>query len=212
MSERSENLRTFMDLTLAKMFQNYDKLPQAIETEERYLERMASYGIPPEHRKARIADFANCSAYEFPEWSWQRPHLGESHSSFLVGMNGTGKSYLAAAICGEWRGRWVSVRELVLRIRSTYRFESEVSELEVLHDMERPKVLVLDDLTAARMTDHGLAVVLGVISARSEQLKHTIVTSHHSLVDIDKMDTALASRLSAFAQFRFRGRDRRLSK
>lgn len=143
-----------------------------------------------------------------PGWLWSRP-LGGSRSVFVSGPNGAGKTHLAAALVGEWGGRWRTALDIMLQVQATWRRGADETEIMVTSDYRKCALLVVDDITAIAKTERGLSVILGIISGRCDYERPTIVTSFQGLKAIDAFDSSLASRLSGFTQLRLVGRDRR---
>lgn len=96
----------------------------------------------------------------------------------LYGGVGTGKSFLAAAICNEClssrlRARMTSVSALVREIQAEP-FSARGEALKALDE----DLVVLDDFGAERNTDYMLEQVYGIIEARIESKKPMIVTTN----------------------------------
>lgn len=73
----------------------------------------------------------------------------------FIGPTGTGKSHLAAAIYNELRKHektsvFITVPELLDRIRATYRTQATENEDEILAAIKKCDLLVLDDIGAER--------------------------------------------------------------
>ncbi len=131
---------------------------------------------------------------------------------FLFGGNGVGKSYAAAALAREWRGSWCDVPRLPMQIRASRSFTSEETEDRIFEKLGGPFVLVLDDLWAISAIPGGLEWILAALNVRRRPGYSTIVTSHATIVEIDKASGHVASRLGAFKAIRIEGKDRRVSR
>ena len=102
----------------------------------------------------------------------------ENMGLLLYGGVGTGKSFLAAAICNEClsrrlRARMTSVSALVREIQAEP-FSARGEALRALDE----DLVVLDDFGAERNTDYMLEQVYGIIEARIESKKPMIVTTN----------------------------------
>lgn len=166
--------------------------------------------IPPIFSNANLEDFTE---NDLGSTDWIREKHLLVRDVFITGPNGIGKSHLAAALCKRWKGEWHSVRQVIRRIRGTFSRDAWETADDVVESLARSKLpVVLDDLTASHSTDFAWAVLLDVVAERVDREHPTIVTSHHSIADIHKHDTALASRLAGFHIVHLRGKDRRVGK
>lgn len=182
-------------------------------------------GVPLRYRSASLLHFE--SGYSV---RWGRG------GCFLTGAPGVGKTHLAAALLrdrlraghqhsllsvrdlgdGEeyfiplHSAVWVSVPQLLMEVRSTYRQKAVETEADVIRRYRRPKLLVLDDFAAEKVTDWSLSSVYLILSMRINEMRDTIVTSNSTLEDIAQWDTRIASRLAGLQQIVMRGADRRI--
>jgi hypothetical protein len=178
---------------------------------EACLSRQSSWNVPPAYRGALVTDFSDadfdprCGA----GWILQSP-LVQERSVFLSGPNGSGKSHLAAALVGEWGGRWTTASDIMLQVQSSWRRDAGESEEMIVRDLQKTRILVVDDITAIAKTERGVSVMLAILGGRLDRNLKSIVTSFQGLATIDKIDSSLASRLGGFEQVVLVGRDRRL--
>ena len=92
----------------------------------------------------------------------------------LSGPVGSGKTHLAIALLNHWMdtrhlmGRFVSVANLLLRVRSTYQANAVETEFAVVQELGQTPLLVLDDLGAGYKTEsqHAESVLLGILDER----------------------------------------------
>jgi len=156
---------------------------------------------------------------------------------FLHGGAGTGKTHLAVAIIREtvvtpratlmfdvsthaWlvkkqKSPWfVSVPDLLMKIRSTFRQDSVESEEQVIDLLSAPKMLVLDDLGAEKTTDWSLQTLYTIIDRRYREVCPTIVTSNLDPQALsDKIGDRITSRLVGMCKvIALKGSDRRLKR
>ena len=117
----------------------------------------------------------------------------------LRGETGCGKTHLAVALIQHaGHGYFTTVPELLLRIRSTFN-EGLLRETEadVIDDICRHDLLVLDDLGAEKTTEYAITTLYIIIDRRIRDAKRTIITTNLSLKEIEeKLDARIASRLS----------------
>lgn len=172
-------------------------------------EALRRLGVPRLYQDARLEDFAPRDLKR-GQWIFDEKKRAAPRDVLIVGDNGTGKTSLAAGLAYSWKAKWCSVLALLRRVRRCFKSNVEESEFSIVEDLTAPRVLVLDDITAAAMTDFGLSTVLGILSARIEDMKPTVVTCYHDLAAIDRLDSSLASRLAAFERIEVVGGDRRV--
>ena len=96
----------------------------------------------------------------------------------LYGGVGNGKTYTAAAIANALMEKEVSV---LMRNMGYFLNTGFADKEEILRDIQRYSLLILDDLGMERGTEYGLEMVFSVINARYESGKPTIITTNLSL-------------------------------
>lgn len=112
-------------------------------------------------------------------------NLLEGRGAFIWGPNGTGKSYLSAALCKEVWKRWrvtsycITAAELKECWIDDHPAEDESDE-SVLYRCTHARFLVIDDLGKEHRTSSGFAETrLGaLLRQRSRDLKTTCITSN----------------------------------
>jgi len=149
-------------------------------------------------------------------------------SLYLIGPRGTGKTHMAAAIIREIvldrtpkqrratikNIKWISVPDLLLEIRATFRDGSERSEMEIIEEYSDCRILVLDDLGAEKTSEWSLQTLYTIIDRRYREERQTIITSNLSLDELAaQVDDRIASRLSELCRVVvLAGADRRVSR
>lgn len=170
-----------------------------------------SAGVPARYARASLDDF---TAALVDDLDWSRGGF------FLHGNPGIGKTHLAAALAisrltdlGSIRDSslaWVSAPELLMKIRSTFGSTAKESESDVVCRYTSPRILVLDDLGAEKITDWSASTMYLILSKRDAELRDTIITSNASIGDIAKWEPRIASRLASMATVDLPDSDRRL--
>ena len=134
-------------------------------------------------RKGQLAAFTEAKKYaaRFAE------ALEEGDGLYFYGNNGTGKTYLAAAIALELLPKGVCVvfrtfDDLLRDIKET--FDNEQSEKEVFKAYTEADLLIIDDLGKGRCTEWSTAMLFSIVNARYEDCKPIIVTANYSFDEL----------------------------
>jgi hypothetical protein len=128
---------------------------------------------------------------------------------YVNGLNGRGKSYLAAAVAMIWGCHWRSWPQIATDLTSTFGRQSERSQAGIIRHLTTAPGLVIDDAFRGGNKDWVLDALLLVLENAWEAGKPIIVTSHLKLSEVHHIDSHLASRLLSFAQVLMLGEDRR---
>lgn len=116
----------------------------------------------------------------------------EGGTLFLLGPAGTGKSTLAAACCNRYierevrQARMTTQRELIARLRATWRKGHEESEQQVLDMYIKPDLVALDDVGVSLGGEAELVQLLDVIDGRYKDFRQTIVASNLTLPELQQ--------------------------
>jgi DNA replication protein DnaC len=127
-------------------------------------------------------------------------------SLYIYGKCGSGKTHVAVSIIRElylldtWRKMlFISVPELLLRIRDSFHENSKQSELEIVRECTNPDILVLDDMGAEKISEFSVATLYLIINGRLMDERPTIVTSNLSRKQFEEqIDHRIASRFAEY--------------
>lgn len=188
---------------------------------ERIDDRLKVFGVPLRFLKASLADFPD---------QYGTLHQGE-RGLFLTGPRGTGKTHLAVAIMRQicmleatrsvvtrqyMRSMpiFISVPDLLLEIRDSYRDGAEETERHVIERYSNIPTLILDDLGAEKTTEWALQTLFVIIDRRYRNVLRTIITSNLSLEELSgKIGDRIASRIAEMCDVKIiKGEDRRLKR
>jgi DNA replication protein DnaC len=135
-----------------------------------------------------------CAAF-ISTWADQ---LRTGVSLVLTGAPGTGKTHLACAIANAVMAEHASsvlfgtAADLMLRIRDTYRKDSQASESQARAALIAPDLLIIDEVGAHRGTEYELQLLFEIINARYQQCKPMIVISN---LDGEQLEAFLGQRV-----------------
>jgi len=108
-------------------------------------------------------------------------HLVSGKGLVFMGGVGTGKTYLACALlraCAPRPVLYVSVSDLIKRLRDTWRRDAEYSERSVLTSLAEADLLVVDEVGVQHGTDAARMHLFEVIDARYRTKKPTIMATN----------------------------------
>ena len=115
----------------------------------------------------------------------------------FIGPPGIGKTHVAVAVLREvvrkgMRGVYYDTRSLLSTIRSTYNPVTRASEADVLEEVMRAELLVLDDLGAERLTDWVEETMHLVVNTRYNEKRPTVFTTNYEdIADVENLDSLL---------------------
>lgn len=115
-------------------------------------------------------------------------NLRRGSSLIFSGMPGTGKSHLAAgimlAILPKHIGIYVTLMDLIRMLRGTWRKDSERSESDVLAELERVPLLVIDEVGVQYGTDSERTLFFDVMDRRYRERKPVILLTNLGMDDL----------------------------
>lgn len=102
----------------------------------------------------------------------------------FIGPPGIGKTHIAVSVLREVvlkgvRGVYYDTRTLLSTIRSTYNPVTRTSEADVLAEVMRAELLVLDDLGAERVTDWVEETMNLIVNTRYSERRPTVFTTNY---------------------------------
>jgi DNA replication protein DnaC len=118
----------------------------------------------------------------------------------LVGTRGAGKTQLAveAMKTATERGLssyYIDATELFLRVKAT--FENDETELEVMRSLQRPKLLVIDEVWRRGQSDWENRLFFMLLDHRYQAMKDTVLVSTQTREAFtESVGDALASRMN----------------
>lgn len=138
-----------------------------------------SYPIPKRYAGARV-DLC-------PESAREAAQEAAGGAIVLCGVQGAGKSFLAAALAHEAVARgelvaWIQAGQLVQDLRQL--IQDPVGFADYREDLERADLLVIDDVGKQRRTEFADEMLWNLVSARYDACKRMIVTTNLSKDDL----------------------------
>ena len=112
-----------------------------------------------------------------------REMIASGRSMIFTGGTGTGKTHLANAIANQiiengHTAYFAAVRKILTEVKSTWRASSAKSEGQVIDNLSKLDLLVIDEIGVQFDTDAEKMILFDVINARYESCKPTIILSN----------------------------------
>ena len=179
---------------------------------EHYPELALAAGIPPRLHSADLTtmarDAGNAEAIETSEGILKSETGG---IVYLTGEAGTGKTWIAAALCRERiinlkPARFVRSNDLLNIIRAGFKSNTEVTD-----PFKTLPFIVIDDLGAECFTEWSIGYWYDLIDYRYNYLLPTVITSNLPLKDLKtKVSARVVSRIAESSMgVKLTGKDRR---
>ena len=201
---RSRNCRCFREYHEAQKSEDeHTRHLQKVDELKRNCFRYSNYvNVTFENSKTKNKQFVYCLDYVN---NWEKSK--ENNIGLLFwGDVGTGKTYLAACIANALIEQEVSVKMLNFSHILNSGFETRN---ELLEDICRCSLLIIDDFGSERETEYGLEIIHSVLDARYNCGKPMIVTTNLPLQTInnppDVMHKKIYDRLKNCVPVQFTG-------
>jgi DNA replication protein DnaC len=125
-------------------------------------------------------------------------NLSEGHGLWFHGPSGTGKTTLAMLVAkvAMEAGHTVaiySMPRLLSELRTTYRDDAEIQDVELLDRLANVELLVIDDLGTERRNDWVLEQLYVIINARYEEERPLVVTTN--VIEPDELAAQVTPRV-----------------
>lgn len=153
-------------------------------------------GIKKRHRNCRFENYhTHCQGQRIAFAEARNLMDGykrrESGGFIFAGTSGTGKNHLACAIANELLQLRrsvvvITVAELMLKIRDSYRKDAEVSETEIIRYLSSVDLLVIDELGVQHNSNNERVMINRIIDERYTQERPTGVITNLQQEDLVK--------------------------
>lgn len=173
--------------------------------------------ILPKHLAEAGVDKLYLSAHLSDCDSWVKKYTNKS--LFLHGPTGAGKTHVAIALLrhdieNKKHVTFITVLDLLRKIKASFsQTTNGQTEQQIIDYYSTVPNLYLDDISAEKLTDWALALVLGIIDTRYKKMLRTIFTGN---MDIHELSMILGDRIVSRilgicgTPVKLNGRDRRL--
>lgn len=184
-----------------------DAIEKAREEQELIAGARKKLNLPPRFQDATFDNFyterqptACTAALDFIDQ--QRDMQSFFKGLYLYGIAGSGKTHIAAAIANklmmEFRPRFVTVPELLIRIKKNFNTNADD---EFLDNLSRTRLLVLDDIGSEKPTEWVQETLFVLIDRRYTHYLPTIFTSNCSLDQLaERLGYRIASRIAEMSK------------
>ena len=171
-----------------------DALREMNEAAERERNRIdanvKASGIPPRFLSCSLDGFRADTPEQLHAKEFARDYaesfsdvLSAGRCALFAGNPGTGKTHLACAIAlrvihAGYSAKYMSVMRAVRSLRDTWQPDAEQTTEEVLAELTRPALLILDEVGVQSGTESERLLLFDIINARYEQILPTILVSN----------------------------------
>lgn len=126
-----------------------EKLEKAMEHD-----RLQAMNIEPEYFEATLDNFQAETAEQKKNLDTVRRLVsGAVRSVIMTGSNGTGKTHLACAALRALGGKIMTMYEISATIRASYTSLAKRTELEIVDELARAPLLVIDEIGRTKGSD-----------------------------------------------------------
>lgn len=155
------------------------------ETEHARLQRFAAMNIEPAYYEATLDSFEAPT----PELQHNLARVrdlvgGKVQKIVMLGKNGTGKTHLACAAVQALGGRILSMYEISTTIRASYTNRADQTELEIVDELARLPLLVIDEIGRTKGSDTEANWLSYIIDKRHVRgLPLILISNKHARAD-----------------------------
>lgn len=136
---------------------------------------------------------------------WKTPYLkarkviGDSGILSLIGGRGTGKTRLAIEVCRRINAkgtRYMAAMDVFLRLQACFRTGAKETELAVLQELSRAKILILDEVQERGNTEWEDRVLTHLIDKRYGLMLPTILIANLKPSELrDRLGASIIDRM-----------------
>lgn len=131
-------------------------------------------------------------------WSWTVDYcrdfdlaLATGRSAMIIGTQGTGKTHLGVGILKHvlskgGSGYYMTVLDLLSRIKSTYDSNSKETEFQVVHDFATADVLIIDEVAKQLDTTYEQSQFFRLLDLRYRGIRPTILISNATKAELEE--------------------------
>lgn len=174
------------------------------ERHKAWQKRMGEAGIPERFRSRTLASYRatnagqKCALAFASEYAEQFARVCETgRSAIFCGMPGTGKTHLAIGIslhimASGKSAAFTTVQRMILRVKDSWRKNSEESESDVLNMLVYPSLLIIDEIGVQFGSEFEKNFMFLLLNERYEKRRPTILLSN---LTADGVKTFLGERI-----------------
>lgn len=116
-----------------------------------------------------------CSSFEIV--------IEQGQGLIFTGNPGTGKTHVACAIANHVLSKggtalYTTATDFLIRLRNTYKKDSDESERQVYEAFQSPDLLVVDEIGRSQETEHSVSSIFHMIDKRYRELRPTILVTN----------------------------------
>jgi len=168
------------------------------DSAEKAAKIIADAGIPKRHKQEFVTP-------EGHPWLSTRAHianrLGSGFMLALVGIQGTGKTQMGAAIIQDAAAKsraskFASAMGFFIDLKSTFRDDAESREGAIIARYAKPKLLVLDEMDERSQSDWENRLLFHMLNERYNAMLDTLLISRRSKAEfLQSVGVSIQSRL-----------------
>lgn len=209
MSQQTEEIANEFTARLAKMTATPEKQAELDAKEAQSIERSrniqvaelrAKWNAPNRHTAFSPANTGAWGAEMDKLKSMLNPSTGRILA--LVGGRGNGKTQLAVELM---KARTLALKtalfssavEFFIKIKSTYRKDSDTDEMEVLREFQKPSLLVIDEIGKRGGSEWENTMLFELLNRRYNDMTDTILIDNRTKTEFtETIGPSLASRMN----------------